>query len=132
MALYWDWKEKCGEATIVQGLKGREPREFTLSLYEGNAFLILIYEYTEDGKEKYNLNGFFVDKTHMKRCLGIDKRYKETYGDNIYDDSFSKMTKIRINKAKCRHYKDIVTAFAEAFENIEIEIYTEKENNDDD
>ena len=132
MALYWDWDDKCGEATMVRKIGNREPKEFTISLYEGNAFLIFIYEYTEDGKEMYNMQGFFVDKPHMKRCLGIDKKYKETYGNNMYDKPYNKITKIRINKAKCRHYKDIVTAFAEAFENIEIEIYTEKENVNDD
>ena len=37
MALNWNWKEKCGEAVIQQGEK-----EWTISLYQGNAFLIVI------------------------------------------------------------------------------------------
>lgn len=127
MAVTWNWDEKCGEAIFRQEFKGEEPKDFTVNLYEGNAFLIFIHEYTVDDVEKYNVQGFFLDKNHMKTCLGIDKKDKETYGRNIYNKSYSKITKIRFNKAKCRHYKDLVAAFAEAFNNIEIEVYTEKE-----
>ena len=44
MALNWNWKDKCGELVVVQERNG-EPHEFTLSLYEGNALLIMLYEY---------------------------------------------------------------------------------------
>ena len=120
MALNWYWKDKCGEAIFRRKI-GEETKDFTVSLYEGNVYLIFIYEYKENGKDMYNLQGFFSDKTHMRRCLGIDKNYS-TYGDNIYNDLIS----IRLNKAKSKNYKEIIKAFVEAFDDIEIGVYTEK------
>ena len=129
MALQWLWKNKCGEATfratIDRDKKGY--RDYTVNLYEGNAYLIFIHEYKENENDMYNLKGFFADKEHMKRCLGIDKRYKETYGDNSYDRDYDRLIKIRFNKKKSRNYKEIITALVQAFDNIEIEVYTEKE-----
>lgn len=127
MSLNWNWDKKVGEVTFTQEIDGVK-KDFVSNLYNGNACLIMVYEYTDenDGKEKYQLTGFFADKTHMKRCLGIDKRYKQTLGKNIYEDSWDRLTKIRLNKAKCRDIKDIVMAFYEAFNNITIELYTEE------
>lgn len=127
MSLYWDWNKKVGEVTFTQEIDGVK-KDFVSNLYNGNACLIMVYEYTDenDGKEKYQLTGFFADKTHMKRCLGIDKRYKQTLGKNMYEDSWNRLTKIRLNKAKCRDVKDIVMAFYEAFNDITIELYTEE------
>lgn len=127
MSLNWNWDKKVGEVTFTQEIDGVK-KDFVSNLYNGNACLIMVYEYTDenDGKEKYQLTGFFADKTHMKRCLGIDKRYKQTLGKNMYEDSWDCLTKIRLNKAKCRDVKDIVMAFYEAFNNITIELYTEE------
>lgn len=130
MALQWQWKDKCGEA--VFWCKGYRDGEWvmdnvTVNLYEGNAYLIFIYEWRADDIDKYQLKGFFSDKVHMKRCLGIDKKYKDTYGDNMYDKDYDRLVKIRFNKAKSRNYKEIITALVQAFDNIEIEVYTEKE-----
>lgn len=131
MALNWYWENKCGECIIESNtahidLENNEVHDTcTLNLYEGNAYLIFIHEFEQDGKNMYNLWTFWSDKTHMKRCLGLDKNWKETYGKNIYKDGYSNIRKIRLNKAKCRHYKDIVTAMAQAFDQIEIEVYTD-------
>lgn len=127
MSLNWNWDKKVGEVTFTQEIDGVK-KDFISNLYNGNACLIMVYEYTDenDGKEKYQLTGFFADKTHMKRCLGIDKRYKQTLGKNMYEDSWDRLTKIRLNKAKCRDVKDIVMAFYEAFNDITIELYTEE------
>ena len=127
MSLNWNWDKKVGEVTFTQEIDGVK-KDFVSNLYNGNACLIMVYEYTDenDGKEKYQLTGFFADKTHMKRCLGIDKRYKQTLGKNMYEDSWDRLTKIRFNKAKCRDVKDIMMAFYEAFNNITIELYTEE------
>lgn len=118
MALYWDWKEKCGEATLVQEFNG-ERREFTLSLYTGNAFLIMLYEYEKDGQGMYDMSSFWIDEGHMKRCLGLDK--KGGFTDNAHRD----ITEIRLSKTKCRHLKKIVPALVQAFDNLKIEIYTD-------
>lgn len=127
MAIQWRWDEKCREATFRREIKDGEVKTVTANLYEGNAYLIFIYEWTEGETEHYNLWGFFADKDHMKRCLGIDKKDKETYGHNMYDKSYDKLVKVRLNKSKSRHYKDIIQALVQAFDDIEIEVYTEKE-----
>lgn len=118
MALNWNWNEKIGELTITETLN-KECREFTYNLYEGNAFLILIREWDEDGEKMYSMNSFFLDKTHAKNCLGLTKGY-----NNILDRRYSTVTKIRINKTVSKNWKDIVMLFAQAFDNIDIQIYT--------
>lgn len=127
MALRWKWDEKCGEAIIQQTINDNV-NETTKTLYEGNGFLIFLNEWVEDGVSKYSLYTFFADETHAKICLGLDKR--KEYEGNILDDEFAKLTKIRINKKKCRQWKKVVTLFAQAFDNLEIEIFSE-ENKDD-
>lgn len=117
MALNWLWSEKCGEATAVN----YDGEEYTLSLYTGNAFLIMLYEYEEDDKQMYNMWNFWVDKAHMKNCLGLNK--KDGYTTNSYE---GQIKKFRLNKAKCRHWKDIVPALAQAFDTIDIELFTEE------
>lgn len=115
MALHWNWNDKCGEVVLVQ-----EEREFVISLYEGNAYLIFLREYNEDGNDMYEMFSFWVDKTHARKCLGLAKGH-----DNIYYGDF---TRLRLNKAKCRKAVEIAGLFAKAYDNITIEIYTEKEN----
>lgn len=124
MALTWQWKDKCGEA-IVQQTWNNETKDFTVNLYEGNAYLIFINEWEEKGENLYSLYTFFADKEHMRNCLGLNK--KMHYGENIFDGGGQKLTKISLNKKKCHNYKDIVTLLVQAFDNIEIEIFSEEE-----
>ena len=114
MSLNWSFKEKVGEAVIRQGDKN-----FKLNLYQGNAFLIFLSEWEEDGKEKYQLYLFFADKVHAKNCLGLVKGY-----DSIFDDG-NKIVKIRLNKKKYSYTKDLVDMLIKAFDEIQIEIYSE-------
>ena len=125
MALRWDWKEKVGEIDFEQTRDGKT-NTYTLSLYEGNALLIMLYEYNKDGKDMYDMWSFFVDKTHAKKCLGLQKNADGELV-NFYDDGWNKITEIRLNKAKSRNFKDIIELFSKAFDNITIEIYTEKD-----
>jgi len=118
MALYWDWKESVGDAIF----EINNESEVRITLYEGNALLIMLQEYQEDGEDMYNMFGFWVDKAHMKNCLGLAKGY-----DNSYDSDYIRLKKIRLNKTKSRNYKDIISALVKAFDNIEIEIYSEEE-----
>lgn len=122
MALVWNWGEKCGEATFKQELKDEESKEYTVNLYTGNAYLIFMYEWEDDGVEKYNVHSFWADKEHMKRCLGLTKN---SY--NMFDVAYSKLVKIRLEKNKCRYIKDIVTHLIKAFDDLTIEIYTEED-----
>ena len=121
MALNWKWNEKVGTMTLVQGGN----REFEISLYQGNAFLIMIHEYEENGEKMYNMYSFFADKEHMKNMLGLNQ--KKGYGDNFLNEPSNRATKFRINKTKYRYTKDLVTALVQAFDNIDIEIFTEEE-----
>ena len=59
MALRWEWENKIGELDIEQGEK-----KFTLSVYQGNALMIILYE-NEDTWQMYH---FFADKSHFKNC----------------------------------------------------------------
>lgn len=119
MALNWLWSEKCGEATLKQGDK-----EFALSLYTGNAFLIMLNEYEQDGEEMYSMFSFWVDEQHMKNMLGLNK--KGGYTENHYAEGWSHLTKFRLSKQKCRNINKIVPALVKAFDNIDIEIYSEE------
>ena len=64
MALNWNWDRKIGELLIRQGEK-----EFTISIYQGNALAIFLHEYTDEGgQEVYSMYSFFCDKEHFKNC----------------------------------------------------------------
>ena len=117
MALHWNWDEKCGEAIIEQF-----GNEYTLNLYEGNAYLIFLNEYKEDGKQMYSMYNFLVDKEHAKRCLGLARG--KNYDGTPYTNLFTEVKKIRLDKAKCNKTAELVGMFAKAFDNIDIEIYT--------
>ena len=123
MALRWDWDEKCGEATITQK-RGDEVKEYTLTLYQGNAFLIMLNEFEEDGKQMWAMWNFFISKDHAKRCLGLDKTYSD---ENMFDEDTNRLTKIRLNKAKMgkADLKALVTMLIQAFDHITIEIFNE-------
>lgn len=102
-----DWNEKCGEAAFTQKFGGEE-MIYTLDLYVGNCFLVMIH----DNKEGRTINCFFVDEGHMERCLK----------NGIFTGS-DKLTAITINKAKCRNYKKIVALLAEYLDDIDITVY---------
>jgi hypothetical protein len=127
MSVNWNWSDKCGELTVSQNLKEGEPwQDYKVSLYDGNCMIVMLYEYVDEktGKEMYNFWSFFSDKTHAKNCLGLSK---DSY--NIFDKPYEKITKVRLNKSKCRYYKDLVSLFSQAFDNIAIEIYSDPSEN---
>ncbi len=115
MALNWKWDMKCGELTLVQEHDGKK-YEHILSLYQGNAYLIMLNEDSENNT--YEMFSFWVDKPHAKRCLGLVKG-----SANVYYGDF---TKLKINKSKCRKADEIVSLFVKACDNITIEVYTKE------
>ena len=117
MAVTWNWSDKVGEATVYSE---RQQKEFTLNLYQGNAYLIFINEYKENGEDMYTVYSFFVDKAHAKRMLGLEKG-----STNAFSDSFVKLKDIKFNKKKCRSLSEIVGLFIKAFDNLKIEVYSE-------
>ena len=123
MALNWLWDEYCGDIIVEQQRVGGETVEFPLRLYKGNAYLIMVYE--DDENDTYTVSSFFLDKEHAKRCLGLDKKDKDSY--NIHDTGMSKWKKVRLNKAKYKKASELVSMLVQAFDEIEIEIYSDKE-----
>lgn len=116
--LNWNWEDKVGEVEILN-----RDKAVTYTLYQGNAFLIMLYEYEEDGKDMYSMHNFFADETHAKRMLGLDKKWKDTYGKNCFDQPQYKMLKIRIKKSEYSYTKKLVAMLVEAFDELTIEIY---------
>lgn len=129
MAVTWNWDSKCGEMVIHQHYNDKD---YTINLYQGNCLLVFINEWKEDGKDKYSFWSFFDDKDHMNVCLGLKKRYDGTR-ENIFG-STGTIKKLRLNKTKFnkKDFVNIVSAFAQAFDNIEIEIYKEEEDDSND
>ena len=124
MALVWNWKDKCGEMCVVQSHPDEEDQMFTVDLYQGNAYLIMIHEFKEADKDKYSVFSFFVDKAHMRTCLGLDKKGKQS--GNCFCTPYQRVTMLRLNKAKYKYSKEVVAAFSEAFSDIVIELFSEK------
>ena len=112
MALHWKWDEKIGEANLI----GVDGAEFTLSLYEGNALLIMLHE----NGECWNMYSFWADKDHMMNCLGLSKSCN---GDgNMYDRDGQRITKITINPDKSHNWKVFLPAMVRAWDHLDIEI----------
>lgn len=121
MGLSWDWNGKCGEITLEQKRSDGTWKQFPITLYQGNAFLIMLSENDEDNT--YQMFSFFTGKEHAKNCLGLSKGYTE----NIFQRDYQRFTKLRLNKKKYSYTKDLVEMFVRAFDNITIEIYSEEE-----
>jgi len=121
MALQWYWDKKVGEAVFDNVYLSDPTKELTINLYEGNALLIMINEYKdkETGKDMYDMFGFFCDKQHMNNCLGLTKGHENIYARN------GRLKRISFNKAKSRNYNQIIPALIKAFDDIEIKVYTE-------
>ncbi len=120
MALEWNFNEKIGEIELWQNDK-----MFTINLYKGNAFLIMLYEYKSGDVEKWEMWDFFANELHAKRMLGIDKRYRDTYGNNPYEQPYQQIRKIRLSN-KYLYRQKLIDMLLKAFKNLTIEIYTEK------
>lgn len=125
MALRWNWNDQIGELTVKQFINGKlGDEEYTKSLYDGNAFLIILNEWKEPttNENMWSMYSFFADEEHAKNCLGLNKGHS-----NIFLEGTTRITKIRLNKARARDWKKIVNLFARAFDEITIELYTEED-----
>ena len=115
MALHWLWSEKVGEADIQQnGI------EFTCSLYQGNAYLIFIYEYEEEGQQLYQMHSFILDKDHLKNMLGLNK--KDGFTVNEFNRDSERLVAVRFVKNKLRYSKEIITTLVQAFDTLTIQL----------
>ena len=105
--LVWSWSDKCGELKCGKS---------TLNLYEGNALMILISEWTNDeGTEQYTVWSFFGDKEHAKNCLGLSKGHENIYADCPWE-------KLTLYRSKSHNWKQFVELAAKAFPEIEIHL----------
>ena len=117
MSLNWQWNDKVGTIDIFN-----IDKVVTYNLYQGNAFLIMLYEYKEEGKDMYIMHNFFVDKEHAKNCLGLTKGHENMFNTDKY-----KVKGIHLNKKKYRYTKDLVDMLIKAFDDIKIEIFSEED-----
>ena len=108
MALRWDWTDKMGECIYKDGTK--------VNLYQGNCLTIAVMEHEND---TYNLCWFFADERHMRAILGLTKG-----DDNIMKDWGIK--RLRLD-TRYKSVPEIVSTFAKAKMEIEIELYTGEE-----
>lgn len=109
MAVNWYWDRKMGVITIEQ--RGNKHK---INLYKANCLGALIYEYkdTETKKNMYQFFGFWNNEEHLKRCLGLDKKYP----DNIHTD----FKKAKLNT----YYKDsLIIAKNLVKAKIKVELY---------
>lgn len=109
MAVNWNWKHKMGVITCYNKTSNSK---YKVNIYSANCLGALIYEFKSNGKDKYEFWGFWLDKKHLKNCLGLAKNY-----DCIYQDI---IIKIKLNT----FYKDCIK-IAEYFSkaNIKVELY---------
>ena len=124
MALHWLWSEKVGEADIQQnGI------EFTCSLYQGNAYLIFIYEYEEEGQDLYQMHSFILDKDHLKNMLGLNA--KDGFSINEFDRDSERLVAVRFIKKKLRYSKEIISSLVQAFDRITIQLVDDLPDDED-
>ena len=114
MALHWDFTAPAGTITLTQ-----YGDTFTLNLYQGNATLIAVHEFTDEhGTELYNVCWFFLDDSHAKRCLGLTKGADGTKHNMFGDGAVHDMKLYRDN---C-NWKTLADLFSKAFPDITITI----------
>ena len=99
----WEWKNKIGELEDKNG--------FMYDIFSGsNCLAVIIYN---NSATEYTFSGFWCDLAHLKRCLGLNKNYKND--NNIYAD----FKEIRLdtsmnNKEVLKDVLDITRAFIKA------------------
>ena len=112
MALRWDWDDKMGTAT-----HSAQSGTYEVNIYQGNALMIALNEWEEDGTAYHSLAGFAADENHFKNILGLSKDY-----DGCWDQM--QITKIRLN-TKYKSVPKIVQLLAKAKTQGQIELYPE-------
>ena len=107
MALNWKWNDKVGEMNIID-FTGEER---AVSLYEGNAYIIMLNQWKENDEEYWSMYGFWNDEKDMKICL------EQKGTDTIIGFSFDKK---KLKKTKLRK---MVSTIVDTFDEITIKIY---------
>ena len=111
MLRIYKWEDMSGQVLVEQN-----GHEFTFNLYgedKCNCFLATVWE----SKEEYQLQWFFMDESHGKRMLGLTKNY-----EGKKENCLTEVKKLVLYKNKCSNWKKILTLFAQAFDELTIEI----------
>lgn len=110
MAVTWDWNTKVGYYELEQK-HGEDTRTFRVEMYGGgNCPFVEIWENKSDNT--YQVQGFWVDKEHGKRMLGLSKNY-DGKKENLYENDYNHITKVVLNPL-VKGYKDIADLWARA------------------
>lgn len=118
MALNWQWNDKMGEVLYKDGSKQ--------NLYEGNALMIALHEYEENGEKYYSLTWFADDKTHLKNMLGLSRNYSN---ENRFAKKFG-IVGFRFNTRYATIpaiVSDLIRGYAKSKSPLTIELYYEEE-----
>ena len=111
MALNWLWENKCGTLTERTEYKDGE-YERNYVLYDGNALMIALSEWTEDGSEYWQMGDFWLDEKHMENCME----------DNAYRFKAIRLNTKKIAKSKLNKILKACIKYG-----IEITLYAEEE-----
>jgi len=119
MIIVGNWDEHAGKAVIEE-----HGNIFNINLYEGNCFLIGVYEYEDEkGDTREQLMWFFCDENHARIMLGLKKGNDGVKENRLGEDYFRHVT---LYRDRCRNIGKIARLFAEAC-NITIEIAEKEE-----
>lgn len=122
MLRVYNFKDMSGIVTVEQN-----GHEFEFNLYgedKCNCFLATVWEYpglSDSGQKEYALQWFFIDEGHGKRMLGLAKG-----ADGTKTNWMTDVKKLTLYKKQCANWKKIMNMFAQAFDNLTIEIKEEK------
>ena len=125
MPVNWKWTQKMGVLTF----KNSKGQKYSVNLYKGNCLGVLIYDYKEkdeNGKlcDMYEFIGFWNDKTHLKRNLGLQKNGSNEYMNFYLDDG---LCKLELNSFYDEVW-DIAKLFSKAFKGLlKITMYYKKQ-----
>ena len=120
MSLNWEWKNRCGtlEAECLTG--SGETKLFELSLYRGNAMLIVL----DESETSYTMISFFADEYHLKNMLGMNK--KEGFTENHVKNWGWKKLRINTKKYDChKKLMKMLDLLIQGVPELKIELYQE-------
>lgn len=131
MSVNWNWKNKIGEITLKQKGNDGKINTFKINMYGANCLCALIYEYQKVNEEThkkenwYDFYGYWLDTTHLKRCLGLVK-HRDGTKDNIYKTDYEWFSKVKLNTYYFDKYTKnerltMVKAFTQS--GIKVELY---------
>lgn len=95
--LSWDFNQKVGQAIYLNN----EGKEWVYNLYQGNAYLIEVAEWEENGQNLYSVSKFALDKKHLETQIA----------EGDYNRRYAKLIRLTINKSVCHKAYEIAKLF---------------------